>query len=182
MDIEELIVLLEKSKRKIQPIGENLYSEIRKGIRELEEERIKAGDSELPRIDDELRTLRRVQRRLFELRMSKIIRAAWAEVCGTASGVEGFENLTEKEKDFFRTLVDSIKEFRQELLEALSDEENEERSRDDILVRVKNDIPEFEGVDGKIYKLNKEDVVSLPALNAKALIKRDMAEIIEVKR
>jgi len=182
MDIEELLVLLEKSKRKIQPIGENLYNEIKRSIKELEEERKKAGDSELARIDDELRTFRRIQRRLFEVRMSKIIKVAWAEVCGTVSGIEGFENLTEKEKEFFRRLVESIKEFRQELFEALSDEENEEKDKDRVLVRVKNDVPEFEGVDGKIYKLNKEDVVTLPALNARALIKGNMAEIIEVRR
>jgi len=37
------------------------------------------------------------------------------------------------------------------------------------------------GVDGKTYKLRREDVVVLPELNAKALIKDGVAEEIEVK-
>ncbi|AEA47904.1 hypothetical protein [Archaeoglobus veneficus] len=183
MDIEELLIILEKSKSKIQPIDETLYDELKNRIRELEEEKKRAGDDEILRIDDELRTLRRIQRRLFEVRTSKIVRAAWAEVCGTASGIEGFENLTDKEKKFFRRLVELIKEFKQEVLEILSVKEEEEKKDSGyILVRVKSDIPEFEGVDGKTYKLRKEDVVTLPALNAKALIKGDAVEIIEVKR
>ncbi|RLI89585.1 MAG: hypothetical protein DRO98_00695 [Archaeoglobales archaeon] len=184
MDIEELLILLEKSKgRKIQPIDENLYDEIKERIKELEEERKKAGDEEIARIDDELRTLRRIQRKLFEARTSKIVRAAWSEVCGTASGIEGFENLIEKEKKFFRKLVELIREFRQEILETINVKQEEKKKEDSyILVRVKNNIPEFEGVDGKTYKLRKEDVVTLPALNAKALIKAGVADIIEVKR
>ncbi len=51
-----------------------------------------------------------------------------------------------------------------------------------ILVRIKQDIPEFEGVDGKTYKLRKEDVVLIPSLNANALVKSGIAEKIEVKR
>lgn len=53
---------------------------------------------------------------------------------------------------------------------------------DKILLRVKQDIPEFEGIDGKTYKLRRGDVVIVPKLNADALIKSGVCEEIEVKR
>ncbi len=185
MDIEELMILVEKSRRAIQVIEETLFEEIRERIEELEELRKNANEEELLRIDDELRTLRRIQRKLFEERTGKIIRAAWAEVCGTVSGIEGLENLTGREKLFYRDLVSLISSFRDELLfgTAGSREEKELKKVESAykVVRVLEDV-EFEGIDGKTYKLRKEDVVALPSLNANALIKGGIAEIIEIKR
>ncbi len=191
MDIEELMILVEKSRKAIQVIEETLFDEIRERIEELEEMRRNAELSEdILRIDDELRTLRRIQRKLFEERTGKIIRAVWAEVCGTVSGIEGLENLTEKEKLFYRDLYSLISSFRDEVLFGLSgkEEEGEEEEKVEesldtgyVVVRVL-DSAEFEGIDGKTYKLRKEDVVALPSLNANALIKGGLAETIEIKR
>ncbi len=185
MDIEELMILVEKSRKAIQLIEETLFDEIRKRIEELEEMRkATSKDEELLRIDDELRTLRRIQRKLFEERVGKIIRAAWAEVCGTVSGIEGIENLTSKEKLFYRNLVSLISSFRDEILFGLIEKEQkieQEIEEEYRVVRVLEDV-EFEGIDGKTYKLRKEDVVALPSLNANALIKGGVAETIEIKR
>ncbi len=185
MDIEELMILVEKSRKAIQLIEETLFDEMRKRIEELEEMRKTASkDEELLRIDDELRTLRRIQRKLFEERVGKIIRAVWAEVCGTVSGIEGLENLTSKEKLFYRNLVSLISSFRDEILFGLIETEQkieQEIEEEYRVVRVLEDV-EFEGIDGKTYKLRKEDVVALPSLNANALIKGGVAETIEIKR
>jgi DNA replication factor GINS len=71
--------------------------------------------------------------------------------------------------------MDVIKEFKKTVLEG------EGRKREDrVLVRIKKDV-EIQGSDGKTYKLRKEDVVTLPQLNADALIKGGVAEKIEVK-
>ncbi len=192
MDIEELMILVEKSRKSIQVIEETLFDEIRDRIRELEEIRknVELGE-EILRIDDELRTLRRIQRKLFEERVGKIIRAVWAEVCGTVSGIEGLENLTEKEKLFYRDLYSLISSFKDKVLFGLEKAEvkelvepveaGEKLETGYVVVRVL-DNAEFEGIDGKTYKLRKEDVVALPSLNANALIKGGLAEIIEIKR
>ncbi len=185
MDIEELMIIVEKSRRAIQVIEETLFEDIRERIKELEELRKKTdSDEEILRIDDELRTLKRIQRKLFEERVGKIIRVAWAEVCGTVSGVEGIENLTSKEKLFYRDLVTLISSFRDEVLFGLKTEEKEEKIEEPEkykVVRILEEV-EFEGIDGKTYKLKKEDVVALPSLNANALIKGGVAEVIEIKR
>jgi len=191
MDIEELMILVEKSRKAIQVIEETLFDEIRERIRELEEMRRNAEITEdILRIDDELRTLRRIQRKLFEERVGKIIRAVWAEVCGTVSGIEGIENLTEREKLFYRDLYSLISSFRDEVLFGVGREEEKEAEAPEIEERLDTgyvvvrvlDSAEFEGIDGKTYKLRKEDVVALPSLNANALIKGGLAEIIEIKR
>jgi|Deesub1362A_J573_1020465.scaffolds.fasta_scaffold01059_14 DNA replication factor GINS len=183
MDIDELLLILEKSKKdKIQKIDEDFYSKINLRLRELEERKKEIGDyQEAIRVDDELRTLRRIQRRIFEIRTSKILRAAWSEVCKTDSGLEGFENLIEDEKNLFRSLIESITAFKNRAFSSeIAKKEVVEKSEPDyVLVKVKNDADEFEGVNGKTYKLRREDVVTLPSLNAKILIKSGTVEVID---
>ncbi len=183
MDIDELLIVLEKNRSKLTKLDDDFYQQIRKRILELEESRKDADDYEISRIDDEIRTIKRIQKKIFEARTSKIIRAAWAKVCGEAVSVE---NLTTAERNLLVKLTELISEFRDTITgEATAETENsknqadenpDEVSHDFELVRVKTNIGKFEGVDGKTYKLSREDVVTLPKLNAKALIKADAAE------
>lgn len=183
MDIDELLLILEKNKDKIQKIDEDFYIKLNERIKELEKMKMEDKHGEAFRIDDELRTLRRIQKRIFEARTSKIVRAAWAKVCGTESSLEGFENLIEQEKKLLRELTDSIKNFQKWVFSCESKNEVKEETKPDyILVRVKNNVEEFEGVDGKTYKLRKEDVVTLPALNANVLIKNRFVEVINPQK
>lgn len=186
MDIDKLLLILEKSKgEKIQSIEEDFYARLNSRIKELENKKREVEDDrESFRIDDELKTLKRIQRKIFEVRTSKIVRAAWASVCGTETGMEGFENLTRAEKNLFDELVDSIKNFKSW---AFSSELKDKKSKDEsepeyVVVRVKEDVDEFEGVNGKTYKLGKEDVITLPSLNAKVLINSGTVEVIDTQR
>ncbi|MEM1578563.1 MAG: hypothetical protein QXN34_00100 [Archaeoglobaceae archaeon] len=166
--IEELLLLIEKNRSQLTKIDEDIYNRIRKRIEELEKER-----SENEKIEDEIRTLKRLQRKLFELRTGKIINAAWAEVCGQEISFNE-ENMSSTEREFFKKLVEMISDFRRETFE-------EKRLKiDTVLVRIKKDV-EILGVDGKRYKLRREDVATLPVENAEVLIKSGMAEKIEVK-
>ncbi len=184
MDIEELLIIVEKSRgSKIQKIDPDFYEMLRNRIKELEE--LRKESEEVERIDDEIRTIRKIQRRIFEARVSKIVRAAWAEVCETESGIEGMENLIDRERELFRKIVEVLRDFRKWVFEGESFKEGRDEAggeRKTFVVRVKQDIPEFEGVDGKTYKLRKGDVVTLPSLNANVLVKSDAVEVIEVKR
>ncbi len=181
MDIDELMVIVEKSRESIQKIDERLFERIKMRIRELEERKRDVSDDEYSILDEEIRTLRKLQRRLFELRTIKIILLAWAKVCETESGIEGFENMTSVEKNLYENLVNLLESYKHEVLESFAEKKIEEK-KDKVLVRVKQNIPEFEGIDGKTYKLRKEDVVLIPKINANALIKSGVCEEIEVKR
>ncbi len=79
------------------------------------------------------------------------------------------------ERVFFKKLIDVIKEFKRSIFEG-----EKRKASDRVLVRIKKDV-EIQGADGKTYKLRREDVVTLPQLNADALIKGGIAERIEVK-
>ena len=183
MNIDDLLILLERSREKIQKIDEDFYIQLKLRIDELNELKRTAGDEEYSKIDEELRTLRRVQKRIFEMRTIKIIHLAWAEVCGTESGIEGRENMIGVERELYQDLVQLLETYRKRVVEGDGIEEARQYQESDrVLVRVRQDIPEFEGVDGKTYKLRKEDVVLIPSLNANALIKSGVAERIEVKR
>ena len=48
------------------------------------------------------------------------------------------------------------------------------------VVRILMDLEDFMGLDGRTYSLMKEDVVTLPALNAEVLIEHKMAEEIVI--
>jgi len=183
LNIDELLILLEKSREGIQKIDEDLFFRINSRIEELNDRKKDAGENEFDKIDEELRTLKRIQKRIFELRTIKIINMAWAEVCGTESGIEGSENMISVEREFYSSLLSLLKDYKNRVVSFRPVENVKvEREPDRILVRIKQDIPEFEGVDGKTYKLRKEDVVLIPSLNANALIKSGIAEKIEVKR
>ncbi|MBE8540436.1 hypothetical protein [Geoglobus acetivorans] len=184
MNIDDLLILIEKSREKIEKIEEDLYFRIKERIDELNQLRKEADDDEFTKIDEELRTLKRIQKRIFEMRTFKIIKLAWADICETESGIEGRENLIEVEREFYRKLRDLLTDFRKSVIEGQPVHESAEELPDSerVLVRVRQDVPEFEGVDGKTYKLRREDVVLIPSLNANALIKSGVAEKIEVKR
>lgn len=185
MDIDELLIVLEKSKgKKIQKIDSDFYSKVSSRISELEKSRRSVDFQESIRIDDELRTLKRIQRRIFEARTSKIVRAAWAEVCKTETNVEGFENLIDEENKLLEELTKSISKFKDWVYgdHEVEEKPKEETNQEYTVVRVNKDIDEFEGIDGKTYKLRKEDVVTLPSLNARILIKAGNVEGINAQR
>jgi len=174
MNIDELLLLVEKNRSQLSKIDDELYDKLRERIKELEELKTSADDVDFFRFEDEIRTLRRLQKKIFELRTGKIISAAWAEVCRQQIGTE-IENMCSYERNFFKKLTDVIKDFKKAILEG-----EIQKSGDRTLVRIKKDI-EIQGTDGKTYKLRKEDVVTLPQLNADALIKSEIAERIEVR-
>ena len=175
MDIDELLDILEKTKEgRLQKIDDDLYAKIGERIEELEKRRESVErEEELARIEDEIRTLKKIRRRIFEARTGKIIKLAWAKVCDVEIDEE-IDNMTSAERGLFEKLVELLENFKRLVFER-------RRSRKYVLVRIKKDVPEFVGVDGKTYKLKREDVVLLPELNAKALIKEGVAEEIEVK-
>ena len=176
MDIDELLTILDRAKDgRLHKIDDDLYDRIKERIAELEERKREAGsEEEMLRIENEILTLRSIQKRLFEARTGKIIRMAWSKVCDVDL-MDEVDNMTSEERKLFERLVEILEGFKKRILEIVRRRERY------VLVRIKRDVPEFEGIDGKTYKLKREDVVLLPEPNAKALIDGGVAEEIEVK-
>lgn len=80
------------------------------------------------------------------------------------------ENKPDEESDELNSNTDR----KGESIEDFGDDETVDIER--ITVRIKDDIGEILGVDNREYKLNKQDVVTLPETNAETLISNDAAK------
>jgi DNA replication initiation complex subunit (GINS family) len=118
---------------------------------------------------------RRLLDELRETRLRKILENAKIGI----SVAE--ENLTSEERTFMRNLSDSLATFRKDEIR-IEDTSRAAARAELMVVRFLQDIPEIVGTDLRIYgPYKKEDVGSLPAENAHALIKQGAAKPIEVK-
>ena len=108
------MIIVEKSRESLQKIDDNLFNQIKRRIRELEDMKKTSDDEDYLKIDEEIRTLRKLQKRLFELRTIKIIMQAWADVCETESGIEGIENMTSAERELYNKLVNLLEEYKKD--------------------------------------------------------------------
>lgn len=113
--------------------------------------------------------------------------------------------MTPEEREFYNRLLELMTGYRSELLGRIfnrakttksvpgpQEEEKTDKpivskgkkdiSKEYILVRLLKDIPTFVGVDGRNHTLAKEDLAVLSTVNAKALINRNAAKQIPVKR
>ena len=90
-------------------------------------------------------------------------------------------NLTEEERGFVKEFDKSLQILSQSKIET-KPLENEEETIELSVVRFLQDIPEIVGTDLKMYgPYKKEDIGSLPAQNAQALVKQGAAREIEVR-
>ena len=186
MDIEKLIAVYEEGKKGgLQKLEPEFYDEVRDFINNLEKEKENSeNELEAMKIEDRIRTARRLMKKIFEGRISKITNLALARAFGTE--VE-LRYLTPSEEELLRNMIGIIEKARRHILEGEKDsgevedlDEEEASDEDRVLVRIVEDVEEILGSDGKTYKLNCEDVITLPRVNAEALVKRGVAEIIEV--
>jgi len=172
MDIDEIISIWERCRNgEFEKIPNDFYSKIHEMIKDREKKKENANEDEYYRLEDDIRVLKRIRRDVFEKRTWNILKMAWRKVCGDTIDEE---NMTDSEKEFYSKIVEILERFKRTVFG--------ERKEEKVLVRVRRDIPEFEGIDGRIYRLRKEDVILLPKLNAKALIDGGLAEEIDLKR
>lgn len=81
----------------------------------------------------------------------------------------------------------NIERLRRKLTGTVSKNEEQPEATDSVhtpeihysLIRINQDIPVFAGVDGRSYLLGRHDIVTLPTVNANALIKRNFAVVVD---
>ncbi|RLJ09813.1 MAG: hypothetical protein DRP15_02310 [Candidatus Aenigmatarchaeota archaeon] len=118
----------------------------------------------------ELESARMVLNDLLEMREKKILIAAFYYV---KSGVKP-ENLIGAEKEFFKKVVESIKELREKRKEEMSDEK-----KNLTTVAFLESLPAFVGTDMKTYgPFNKGDIATLPEDVAELLLKKGVVRVV----
>ncbi len=192
-------ILRNERKSKLVPLGSDFYEKVAGQLRELEAEKSSIEDisgSKYAIIDDELRTARKSIENIIERRIGKIIKEA--SLHASSKQKADIDSMTAEERGLYNKLLELMMEWRGALLDkvfkkerqpppsahvaAENAEDKKDISKEYIVVRLLRDIPTFVGVDGRNYTLAKEDVVVLSAVNAKALINRNAAVQIKVKR
>lgn len=192
-------ILRNERKSKLVPLGSDFYEKVARQLRELEEEKSRIEDisgSKYAIIDDELRTARKSIENIIERRIGKIIKEA--SLHASSKQKADIDSMTPEERGLYNKLLELMTEWRSALLDKVFKKERQspppahvaaestgdkkDISKEYIVVRLLRDIPTFVGVDGRNYTLAKEDVVVLSAVNAKALIDRNAAVQINVKR
>ncbi|MCE8422825.1 MAG: hypothetical protein J5U16_02700 [Candidatus Methanoperedens sp.] len=204
-------ILREERKSKLIPLENDFYDRASKQIRELEDEKRKIEDNygtKYAIIEADLKTSREALEGIIHRRTTKIIKEARynAEISSLHSPSrskekQDIDSMTQEERRLYERLLGLLTEYRTELLEkifskkekktaSLPQDTEEEVFSDDkkdiskeyIVVRLLKDIPTFAGADGRNYTLAKEEVAVLSAINATALINRNAAIQISVKR
>jgi DNA replication factor GINS len=119
----------------------------------------------------------RLLEELRETRLRKIISAA-----KNGEKIDATD-LTAEEKNLNRGINESLASFKEREEEKGEQTPVAESKAELTVVRFLQDIPEIIGIDLKVYgPYKKEDVGSLPAQNAKALIKQGAAKLVEVRQ
>ncbi|MDI6902373.1 MAG: hypothetical protein QMC77_01390 [Methanocellales archaeon] len=193
MNLEDLRLIQANERRSegLQELERDFYGQVRAYISALEEERHKVESSQAMRIDDELRSARRVIEGIFERRMGKIVKMASSRASGlqispkgaTPEELEVFEQLTDLIEGSRATILDPIvmpKLAKSESSLTLQPPSDVNIRKEFRIVRVLEDIPMFVGADGRNYQLSKEDLVVLPKANAKVLCDRHLAMSVKI--
>lgn len=130
-------------------------------------------------LESEMRNVKRMLREVIQVRYNKLIRKAVK--CERIP----LEILSCEEKKIYTStlpLAEAYHNFTENLMQGQLLKLDIEKEHKNIVLRFLRDVPAIVGVDMKIYGPFKvEDVGSLPAENAKILIKQGLAEKVEAE-
>lgn len=131
-------------------------------------------------LQDTLKSEKSSMNKLIDQRMKKIVRKAVRNA--RSASQDDVQGMTEEEEEIYRSLLSAIMKGRETILAHLAHVENPanvKASAEYEVVRILESVPVFVGVDGKNYRLSKDDVVALPAVHARNLTNKNLA--LEVK-
>jgi len=169
----------EKMNGEIQPLPKDFYVRLAKYVRKLREEQRMLDDKTVKGnlMKKEEENVRKMVEELIQTRYEKIIHLA------RKGEVAPLTHLTEEEEKWFQESslqFESFKKFAYKILQGRIEKAKNKPKNRLVVVRILREIPEIIGVDMKTYgPFKPEDVASLPAENARTLIKQGAAIEIE---
>ncbi len=174
----------EKTESEIQPLAKDFYDRIAEYTKKLKESQRMLDEKTLKArlLRRELDNLRRLSKELVETRLGKIL-----QISVVGGKVVPSLLLAKREEHFFEMMIDASNQFMKTGKNTHEGREFETfekiKKPQTILVRFVCEIPAIIGVDMKTYgPFRTEDVASLPAENAKALIQQSVALEIEIRK
>lgn len=192
-------ILKEEQKAKLSALDKDFYEKAHALFRELKTEiaRTDPDDMKYGMLSDELAVAKITFEAVLEIRMGKIIKDASIRKSLKKKEEHDPENLILVEKELYDVLFAALVKWRREqlydqvktpapLIQAAPEiikkpDTPKDLSKDYITVRVLRDVPTFVGADEHNYTLGKEDIATVPVVNAMALIGRKAAVKIGVR-
>ena len=192
----------ERKSAELQPLDKKFYEQVGTYLDGLEAELSDMADPysmEAQILQDALKSERNSLSKLIDQRMRKIVRGA-LRIALSNSKKGALKGLTEEEEQIHAEMISAALKGREtirshvERIEGVKDDSHEKygtekplTGRKDIsqeyeIVRLLDSVPTFVGVNGKHYILLKDDVVALPAVHARNLRNKSLADIVEIKR
>jgi DNA replication factor GINS len=202
LELDELriILLKERESGKLTQIPPDLYQNASASLAELiktlyaSEDRFFSVQAQLTM--EEVNSIRETIQDIFRMRAEKILLLANAEAEGETAARDEVKKMLVSERQMYREITESVQACRRELLDAASDPEalssghsGSDAMTDEgpgslsgvtedrpslVLARILEDVEPFMAVDGRVYNLLKEDLVTLPEQNAEVLRERNI--------
>jgi DNA replication factor GINS len=198
LDDLRIIILNERESGRLSEVPPTLYEQIRGHLASLQEKVYSESDplsDQAQTLIEEVKAVREIVRDIFRIRSRKILSLALVQVEAEATERDELKKMLPAEREMFDGIVRQLETGKA----ALSGQvprtahggvvpavgENPDvagipepgRSPEEamVMVRIISDMEPFMGVDGRIYHLKAEDVVTLPSRNAGVLIDRNIA-------
>jgi len=198
LDDLRIIILNERESGRLSEVPPTLYDGIRGHLASLQD--LVYGESD-PLSDkaqtliEEVKAVREIVRDIFRIRSRKILSLALVQVEAEATEREELKKMLPQEREMFDGIVRELERGKAALsgqvpravpggeVPAAGEipggpgipEPLRQPAEAMVLVRIISDMEPFMGVDGRVYQLKAEDMVTLPAKNAGVLIDRNMA-------
>jgi len=163
----------------IQPLPKDFYIRLTKYVRKIREEQRmldeKTVKGSLMKKEEE--NVRKMVKELIQTRYEKITRLTKKDEAASIA------HLTQEEEGWFQESslqFESFKKLVEKLLQGRLKKDEEKPRNGLVVVRILREIPEIIGIDMKTYgPFKPEDIASLPAENARTLIKQGAAIEVE---
>jgi DNA replication factor GINS len=198
LDDLRIVILNERESGRLSEVPPTLFEHIRGHLATLQEQVYGCSDplsDEAQALIEEVKAVREISRDIFRIRSRKILSLALVQVEADATNRDELKKMLPEEREMFDGIVRELGRGKAALSgtvprlaplaaapvpgeatpagalpgAALPPEEAM------VLVRVLTDMEPFMGVDGRIYHLKAEDLVTLPGKNAAVLVDRNIA-------
>jgi len=198
LDDLRIIILSERESGRLSEVPPTLYENIRGQLAFLQERVYRCSDplsDEAQTLIEEVKAVREMVRDIFRIRSRKILSLALVQVEAEATDREELKKMLPEEREMFDGIVRELGKGKAALSGEIPREgapgmapstgegpaaagipgPNRPPEEAMVLVRIVSDMEPFMGVDGRVYQLKAEDLVTLPAKNAGVLIDRNIA-------
>ncbi|MDD1664292.1 MAG: hypothetical protein LUQ32_02960 [Methanomicrobiales archaeon] len=198
LDDLRIIILNERESGRLSEVPPTLYEQIRGHLTSLQEKVYSCSDplsDQAQTLIEEVKAVREIVRDIFRIRSRKILSLALVQVEAEATERDELKKMLPAEREMFDGIVRHLETGKAALsgqvprgvpsgeipLGAESPgggcipEPPRAPEEAMVMVRIISDMEPFMGVNGRIYHLKAEDVVTLPEKNAGVLIDRNIA-------